>query len=248
VLHDSGFAETKGSGIRAIRNAMAQANLSPPTFESDRDRDGFVVTFLFHHFLSSEDVTWLGNFQHLDVSEDEQRALVFVREVGAINNAAYHDLNRVETLVASSHLRRLRDFGLLEQQGKGSATDYRPTAALAAHRESPIAPVAYGASSVGKPQPTELDRNLRSLPMELASQVLVIGQRAKPEELRSVIVSLCRWKPQTGEQLAAILGRDQHNLATSLPRPMIREGALEFTFPELPTHPQQAYRLPGNPG
>ena len=62
----------------------------------DRDKDTFVVTFLFHHFLSPEDVKWLGNFADLELSEDEQRALVFVREVGAINNSAYRDLNRVE--------------------------------------------------------------------------------------------------------------------------------------------------------
>jgi ATP-dependent DNA helicase RecG len=106
---------------------MESANLTPPTFNSDRTRNQFVVTFLFHHFLNEDDVAWLGHFAELQLSEDEARALVFAREVGAINNAAYRDLNRVDTLVASGHLRRLRDAGLLEQQGKSVGTYYVPT-------------------------------------------------------------------------------------------------------------------------
>ena len=45
------------------------------------------------------------------------KALIFVREVAAISSAACRDINRVETLVASGHLRRLRDLGLLDQKG-----------------------------------------------------------------------------------------------------------------------------------
>jgi len=41
---------------------------------------------------------------------------VFVREVSAINNSAYQDLNRVEALIASGQLRGLHDLGLLEQR------------------------------------------------------------------------------------------------------------------------------------
>jgi ATP-dependent DNA helicase RecG len=109
---------------------MAQANLSPPTFESDREHDLFVATF--HHFLNADDVKWLNKFAAFNLDDDERRALVFVREVGAINNAAYRDLNHVETLVASGHLRSLRDFGLLEQKGKSTQTYYVPTPLLMA--------------------------------------------------------------------------------------------------------------------
>ena len=56
-----------------------------------------------------------------------QKALVFVREMGAINNSAYRDINQTETLIASGHLRRLRELGLLLQKGKSSATYYVPT-------------------------------------------------------------------------------------------------------------------------
>ncbi|WP_200960857.1 ATP-binding protein [Noviherbaspirillum sp. Root189] len=39
VLHETRFAETKGSGIRVMRESMEQAGLTPPLFESDRSND-----------------------------------------------------------------------------------------------------------------------------------------------------------------------------------------------------------------
>ncbi|MGM0553381.1 MAG: ATP-binding protein, partial [Pseudomonadota bacterium] len=126
VLHEMGLAETKGSGIRVMRRLMEQAGLSPPSFESDRYNDQFSATYLFHHFLSEEDVAWLGQFSHLGLGEDEQRALIFVRETGRITNSDYRDLNRADTLTASQRLTHLRDLGLIDQVPRGAATYYVP--------------------------------------------------------------------------------------------------------------------------
>ncbi len=120
-------------------------------------------------------IEWLGRFRRLALTEAEQRTLVFVREVGAINIPAY----------------RL---------------------------------------------PTELDTAVRSL-----------GQRATSEQIRLVIECLYRWRPQTSDQLAQLLGRNEHHLVTSILRPMVKDGRLSLTHPEAPAHPQQAYtaRPPG---
>lgn len=42
-----------------------------------------------------------------------------VREAGAIDNAYYRELNKVDALAASSALRRLRDADLLAQERPG---------------------------------------------------------------------------------------------------------------------------------
>lgn len=124
VLHETPFAETKGSGIRTMRNLMEAAGLTPPLFESDRSEDLFKATYLFHHFLSEEDIAWLANFKQLHLDDDEARALVFVRETGKITNFDYRSINKVDTLTASQRLGHLRDLGLLLQRGKGPATFY----------------------------------------------------------------------------------------------------------------------------
>jgi len=252
VLHETRYAETKGSGIRAMREAMSKQNLTPPTFESDREKDTFVVTFLFHHFLNPDDVGWLGHFSSLDLSEDEQKALVFAREMNAINNAAYRDINRVETLAASGHLRRLRDLGLFEQKGRSAQTYYVPT-------ERMLRPQAFkgnrtrsGKSAkpnpVGKAQPTGFPRNLQGLPTGLATRITALGKRVIGADLQAAIVALCRWKPLSLGELAAVLGRNRHYLLTTHLRPMIRDGRLSYVHPDQPAHPEQAYRVPAKRG
>ncbi|PID63808.1 MAG: transcriptional regulator [Gammaproteobacteria bacterium] len=127
VMLDTRFAETKGSGIRVMREMMMNAGLEPPLFESLRSEDQFAARYYFQHFLNDEAVRWLSRFRDLQLTDEEARALVAVREQGAIDNAMYRELNRVDTLAASQSLRRLRDVGLLEQRGRSSATHYKPT-------------------------------------------------------------------------------------------------------------------------
>ncbi|MGC8560808.1 MAG: ATP-binding protein [Phycisphaerae bacterium] len=254
VLHETRFAETKGSGIRAMREAMSRANLGPPTFESDREKDTFVVTFLFHHFLNEDDVRWLGQFASLDLAEDEQKALVFVREMGAINNSAYRDINQTETLVASGHLRRLRELGLLEQKGKSSATYYTPTQRLLSSSATPAhgpgkhrVPTELPAQSLGitpvvSGKPTGLNANLQGLPTELTEAIRRLGRRSSTTDLRAIILRICDGRPLTSDDLAGILGRNRHYLLSSILRPMVRGGDLEYLHSDNPAHPQQAYR------
>ncbi|MHC5823120.1 MAG: ATP-binding protein, partial [Nostoc sp.] len=124
VLHEVGIAETKGSGGKVMLETMLEANLTLPLFVSNRDRDYFHVTLFTHHLLDTEDIEWLKQFKDYGLSNDEAKALVVLRKAGSINNLIYRVTNDVDTLTVSQHLRRLRDAGLLEQQGKGSATCY----------------------------------------------------------------------------------------------------------------------------
>ena len=71
-------------------------------------------------------MTWLARFKDLQLSDAEARALIVLREAGAMDNATWRDINKVDTLTASQSLRRLREAGLLERQGRGSATWYSP--------------------------------------------------------------------------------------------------------------------------
>ena len=58
--------------------------------------------------LGEDDIQWLARFKALHLNDEEARALVVAREAGAIDNATYRALNKVDTLAASNALRRLR--------------------------------------------------------------------------------------------------------------------------------------------
>lgn len=249
VLLDTRFAETKGSGIRVMREMMVEAGLEPPLFESQRGNDGFVARYYFQHFLSEEAIQWLSRFRDLHLSDEEARALVAVREQGAIDNAMYRELNRVDTLAASQSLRRLRDTGLLEQKGRGSATFYAPTAMLLAETEAvqglPSNPDGLS-SNLGSlsSNPDGLSSNPLwvSLPPQLQAQVAGLGQRASPDRLRETLIALCRHRPWQAVELGVLFGRNPTYLGTQYLRPLVHAGVLAYTMPDMPNHPHQAYR------
>jgi len=242
VLHETSLAENKGSGIRIMRRFMEEANLQPPIFFSDRVKNEFMVTFLFHHFLDAQDIEWLGRFKECHLTDAECRALVFARETGAISNASYRDLCKIDTLSASVSLRKLRDAGLFDMRDKGPATYYVPTATL---MES-IPPKKGGldakkggldAKKGGGDAPSgESSSDISAILNSLAPG------KDKPEKVRRTILDLCRLRPFGGAELAKLLKRQQKYLQEKYLGPMVREGLLQYTIPDVPSHERQAYR------
>jgi ATP-dependent DNA helicase RecG len=261
VLHETRFAETKGSGIRVMREAMRQAGLTPPLFESNRAGDMFVARYLFHHFLGPDDIAWLARFKDRHLSDNDAKALVFVKEAGAIDNAAYRELTGADALTASQALRRLRDAGLLEQKGRSSATYYVPTAKLEptwtaepqqAHsglssNPPPLSSKLEGLSS----NPADADRQRESLladvPGPLAARLGSLGKRHLPNEVREVVWQLCALRDWRAEELGIVLARNTEYVRNNYLRPLLREGRIVQTNAAEPNDPQQAYRAAATP-
>lgn len=262
ALYDTRLAETKGSGIRVMRESMEQAGLTPPLFESDRGNDQFVARYFFHHFLGAEDIAWLAQFKEIGLNEDEAKALIVVREAGAINNGTYRELTKVDTLTASQALRRLRDAGLLAQKGRGSVTYYVPTERLLDKGLSSNPEVLSSESErlssnppalTGNPEPLasnpadKYDEALRSKLLDgitgtLAAKVGAVGKRHPPHEVQDVVVALCQARAWTADELSTVLRRNPEVVRQSYLRPLMREGRLAMTNPQEPNDPQQAYR------
>ena len=269
VLHETRFAETKGSGIRVMRESMEQAGLTPPLFESDRGADQFVARYFFHHFLGEDDIAWLAQFRDLHLSDEDAKALIVVREAGVIDNATYRELNKVDVLAASGALRRLRDAGLLVQKGRGSATYYVPAKWLALD-ETGLSrkPDALSSKSgeVLSSNPEVLSSNLPllseepealstkydetqrnqlldDLPGSLAARLGAIGLRHPPHETRELVVALCALRDWRVEELSLVLRRNPEVVRQNYLRPLMRDGRLAMTNPDEPNDPQQAYRV-----
>ncbi|MDZ4187848.1 MAG: ATP-binding protein [Hydrogenophaga sp.] len=254
ALYDTRLAETKGSGIRVMRESMEQAGLTPPLFESDRGNDQFVARYFFHHFLGEEDIAWLAQFKELGLNEDEAKALIVVREAGAINNSTYRELTKVDTLTASQALRRLRDAGLLAQKGRGSATYYVPTERLVdsglstkldglSTKADALSTNPEGLSAMlADEQDAQRKALLNELPGSLAARIGAIGPRHPPGEVCDAIVEVCRLRDWRAQELATLLQRHSRYVRNNYLRPLMRDGRLVMTNPQEPSDPQQAYR------
>lgn len=237
VLLDCGYAETKGTGIRVMREQMRDANMTEPIFRSSRQDDAFEVTMFSHHLFDAETVRWLSRFDLLNLLEHEAKALVLVRELGYIDNAAYRNANGVDVLVASTSLRRLRDVGLLTSHNKGTATFYTPTDALLSRTSDPSlkGPLKQGSGKSAKPAPL-------AMTPELVGLLKRIGERSGSRHLIEVaILRLCALRPLRLDELARYIRREPLYLSRKFVRRMVKSGSLRYLHPETPAHPRQAY-------
>ena len=157
VLYDIGFAETKGSGIRTIRRLLEQAGLSEPVFHSQILQNQFYATYLLHQFLGEEQLSWLKQFAHLNLSHDEVRVLILARETDAVDNAGLRAVIGLDTLSASQVLSRLCKYQLLVKKGACSATHYVLASNLIEN-------------------PSDLNANMSDLPKELQGKIEELGQ------------------------------------------------------------------------
>ncbi|MFP4098421.1 MAG: ATP-binding protein [Alphaproteobacteria bacterium] len=251
VFHETNLAETKGSGIRTMRKLMEESGFAPPTFESDRGNDLFTARLLLHHFLTPEDVTWLAQFAAENLNNAQKRALIFVRELGAIDNQTYRQLNAVDTMIASTDLRRLRDIGLLEKKGKSAATYYisgekmqNSAVPLTTHQENPKTHQLETKTHQLSTKTHQLE-----IPLELQQDLEKLGKSPRKEKTRAVITKLCTWQALSAEQLTEILGKtDKKNLVRTHLNPMVNDGELAYTYPDMVNHPQQKYTVAAKNG
>ena len=255
ILHETRFAETKGSGIRVMQAKMKENGLAAPTFESDRDSDEFTVICLFHHFLNESDWDWLSRFSSLDLSEDQMKALIFVREVGAIDNSTYRSLTLTDTLTASKSLRALRSMDLLNDKGSGARTHYvsgiqmllretagkarRPDDSFPANMEGIHAKRPAIHVSGAPPRLEDLPSHLR-----IAVRTFQLKKRKSPEKAAELVLGLCSWRALSVAEIAGFLLRTPAYVSQKYLSPLIATGQLTYLFPEMVQHPQQKYVVP----
>lgn len=231
VLHELRMAETRGMGIGLMQRIMTEAGLAPPYLESNRPGNVFSAFFMFHHFFGPEDLAALARFKGLRLEDDEPRALVFARELGAIDNAAFRTLSGLDAVGASSHLRRLTVHGLLKRKSHGSRAYYVPTDKLLSawetasdSPETPSKPAELVQNSTGTPQKPAESPALESvsgawdepdetkatafpaLPSHLQKVISGLPRRLGTRRMRRVILMLCAWKPLKAIEIAAYLG------------------------------------------
>lgn len=273
VFHELKHAETKGTGIRSMRQWMHEAGLStPPIIESDRDRNEFDLILLPHHLIDQGALQWLSQFKEVDLSDAQRRALAFTLEIGAITNQDYRQLNGTDTLMASSALRGLRDADLLSQKGKGSKTYYilgpktagtsgvlhaqpqqteDPSSLVSFHDKEKASMLSFhdkekaSMLSLHDKRGLVLPDGFPKLSKVLEEQILSLNQRTpEPEEFKEIIKNLCAVKPLTKKELADILGRTSSHLQNRYLTQMIKDKNLEYLYPNKTVHPKQAYTTP----
>ena len=242
IFHETNLAETKGSGIRTMRNLMEKSSLAPPTFESDHTANLFTTRLLLHHFLNESDLQWLNTLSKFDLNIEQKKGLIFIREAGAIDNSTYRQLNACDVLRASNELRSLRDKGLIEQKGKGRATYYISGDNLNTE-PNPLNTEPSSTNTEPISLNTEPNSLLQELPSVLREKIEQLRVRENdPTKIKNVVYEICKHKSYSAKQLAALLSRKENTVFRNYLTPLREEGKLKYTIPDMPNHPDQAYK------
>lgn len=240
VFHDTNLAETKGSGIRAMRRLMQAAHLVPPTFESSRENNEFASRLLLHHFLDANDLEWLKQFERFDLADSQKQALIFVREVGAIDNTTYRQMADCDTLKASNDLRLLKTYNLLKSKGKGKATYYvggDGLSTLAPNLSTPLPDLSTPPLDLSTPP-----SGLSTPPQEILERIKDLNKREHDKgKVESIITDLCKLKPWKASEIAAYFNKEEAYFKRKYLSTLIAEKKLKYLHPEMINHPEQAY-------
>jgi ATP-dependent DNA helicase RecG len=240
VFHDTNLAETKGSGIRAMRRMMEKAHLVPPTFESSRENNEFTSRLLLHHFLDEYDLKWLNQFEGFNLTDSQKQALIFVREVGAIDNLTYRQMAECDSVQAGNDLRLLRSYELLLPKGKRKTTYYVPGKGLS----TSLSDLNTPAPDLNTP-PLDLNTpppDLNTPPPEIFERITALKKREHDKKkVESIILELCALKPFKASEIAGYFQKEESYFKRKYLSSMISEKKLKYLYPEMLNHPDQAY-------
>jgi ATP-dependent DNA helicase RecG len=98
--------------------------------ESDRTASTFTIRLLLCHFFSEETLDWLKRFAAYELNDNQRTALVFLREVGALDAVAYRQLTGCNPKLVAKELAGIKTQGLMIQKGRARGTYYVPSETL----------------------------------------------------------------------------------------------------------------------
>lgn len=240
VLYDIEYAEVKGTGIRTMRRMLKESGLAAPVFINYVVEEQFKSIYLLHQLMGEEQLAWLSHFSSLNLSSDEAKALVLAKETGAVDNAAIRSISNLDRYEASQLLRRLHhQVGILTKGGAGSATYYQLNETML----KTLISGQNGNKNLTIEDNSNLDNNDTDLAIseEIMAMIEGLSLRPKKEKLWPVILRVCQFKPMSSNSLASLFNRREDHFKTNHLSKMRNDGLLEYLYPEVINHPEQAY-------
>ena len=259
TLVDLGLTRDQGEGIPRMFAEMEDAFLPAPRIEPTSRN--LTVVLGNTTTLTEADRTFVERLAAEELSQEEYRALLQAHRHTQVDNASLRQLIGLDTLAASQVLRRLRDRSMLELHRAGSQSYYTLGPALLAGDRPDQGKLALDRGELAadrggfpadrggfSPDRGGLEQDRGGLLDPDLQQVLAsLGARPRKEKLRQAICQLCSDQWRSVAWLAALLKLQPRNLSDRHLTPMLKDGLLERRLPDIPSHPEQAYRSMPSP-
>jgi ATP-dependent DNA helicase RecG len=218
--------------------------------------------------------TTLQLFEPLNLTDPQKQALIFVREVGAIDNQTYRQMADCDTLKASTDLRTLKSHNLFASKGKGKATYYisgpglntEATDALSTRPpkisapphdlrdESDVADIEINTDISTPPlilstPPHDLSTPAPSILIDesLQKEIDILNRREHDsDKIKGIIKEICKDRYLSARQISGILNKGEDYIKRKYLSEMIKSKDLVYLHAEMINHPEQAYKTNEN--
>ena len=214
---------------------------------------------------------WLAQYAEFGLVNEQKLALVFVREVGAIDNATYRQLDSTITHArARLEIHKLCDLGFIEKKGQGRNTYYIRTSKVVSLGErlrpqGERIPLQHGTlgekippqhGTLGERYQGENERYqafeeryqgvnreelLLLLPDDIKKRIDEGGKRVPKDVLNKLVVDMCSIVPLSMDDLSVLLHRNSKSFKNKNIKVLLENNQLFYWIPEMINHPQQKY-------
>ncbi len=217
--------------------------------------------------IAEEEMLWLKHFDSL--TDKEAEVLILAKKMGQITNKDIRENIGLDTLQASSILRKFCKNNYLLQHGKSSNSYYLLNSCYTDNCDSLAGnDQALTGASTGNNVSSHPNNDLStginepstgindviiikevgdlSNDMLLNLQSIVASARAKgrftPEQSKSIVLQICQKQFMSSSILKHFLNREIDTIRRKYLSPLLKEGLLELAYPKTLQHPSQAYR------
>ena len=180
---------------------------------------------------------WLAQYAEFGLLNEQKLALVFVREVGAIDNATYRQLDSSITHArARLEIHKLCDLGFLEKKGQGRNTYYIRTSKVVSLGERLLP--QHG--TLGERyQGVNREELLLLLPDHIKKRIDEVGKRVPKDVLNKLVVDMCSIVPLSMDDLSVLLHRNSKSFKNKNIKVLLENNQLFYWILEMINHPQQ---------
>ncbi len=249
VFRELLFAETKGTGLKLAQEEMLSRGYTIPLIGSTKYNNQFQYTIVPLHISDEKNTEWVTRFKDYDLSQNDLRILILLRELGDIRIADYRMLYKVDAATATAHLRKLSELGLIYDRGADSIVYYVPTDKFwrvlsgkdTAQNQSALADTAL--TFIPAEVIADIKRDNVEMVVEVLKEVQAAGKKIPNKVMRGFVKKLCSIQPFTSAQLAIMFNKNTRKLQKAILKPMVDSGDLRLEFPDSPNHKKQAYRV-----
>lgn len=264
VLYDLTFAETKGSGITIMNRGLKNAGLSPVIFKSNRAYNDCETVLRLQQLIAEEEMLWLKHFDSL--TDKEAEVLILAKKMGQITNKDIRENIGLDTLQASSILRKFCKNDYLVQHGKSNSSYYTLSSFYFENLEEDVSTnnsprysdndqstsINESSTSINEPSTGINDVIIIKEVADLSDDMLMSLQsivvsaqvrgRFTPEQSKRIVLQICQKQFMSSSILKHFLNREIDTIRRKYLSPLLKEGLLELAYPKTLQHPSQAYR------